>query len=76
MNLLLKVYYRICTIRHIRIEIIHERQNLLGVLTWVNISKECEDVRIKMQLTKSTNLHLCSCRDAIKLLAFSNLMAV
>ena len=31
----IKVYYRICTLRHIRIEIIHGSQNLLWVLTWV-----------------------------------------
>ena len=26
----IKVYYRICTLRHIRIEIIHESQNVLS----------------------------------------------
>jgi len=31
----IKVYYRICTLRHIRIKIIHGRQNLFWVLTWV-----------------------------------------
>jgi hypothetical protein len=31
----IKVYYRICTVRHIRIEIIHGSQNVFGVLTWV-----------------------------------------
>ena len=31
----IKVYYRICTLRYIRIEIIHGSQNVFGVLTWV-----------------------------------------
>ena len=31
----IKVYYRICTLRHIRIEIIHGSQYVLWVLTWV-----------------------------------------
>jgi hypothetical protein len=31
----IKVYYRICTLRHIRIEIIHGSQNVLGASTWV-----------------------------------------
>jgi hypothetical protein len=31
----IKVYYRICTLRHIRIEINHESQNVFWVLTWV-----------------------------------------
>ena len=34
-RLLIKVYYRICTLRHIRIEIIHGSQYVFGVLTWV-----------------------------------------
>ena len=31
----IKVYYRICTLRHIRIKIIHGSQNVFWVLTWV-----------------------------------------
>jgi hypothetical protein len=31
----IKVYYRICTLTHIRIEINHGSQNLLRVLIWV-----------------------------------------
>jgi hypothetical protein len=31
----IKEYYRICTVSHIRIEIIHGNQNVLCVLTWV-----------------------------------------
>ena len=31
----IKVYYRICTLRHIRIEIIHGNQNVFWVLTWI-----------------------------------------
>jgi hypothetical protein len=31
----IKVYYHICTLRHIRIEIIHGSQNVFWVLTWV-----------------------------------------
>jgi hypothetical protein len=31
----IKVYYRICTLRHIRIEINHGSQNVLWVLIWV-----------------------------------------
>jgi hypothetical protein len=31
----IKVYYRICTLRHIRIEIIHGSQSVFRVLTWV-----------------------------------------
>jgi len=31
----IKVYYHICTLRHIRIEINHWSQNVLCVLTWV-----------------------------------------
>jgi hypothetical protein len=31
----IKVYYSICTLRHIRIEIIHGSQNVFWVLTWV-----------------------------------------
>ena len=31
----IKVYYRIYTLRHIRIEIIHGSQNVFWVLTWV-----------------------------------------
>jgi len=34
-RLLIKVYYRICTVRHIRIEIIYGSQNVFRVLTWV-----------------------------------------
>jgi hypothetical protein len=34
----IKVYYRICTLRHIIIEIIHGSQNVLWVLTWVGYS--------------------------------------
>jgi hypothetical protein len=30
----IKVYYRICTLRQIRIEINHGSQNVFGVLTW------------------------------------------
>jgi hypothetical protein len=33
----IKVYYRICTLRHIRIEIIHGSQNVFWVLTWVGV---------------------------------------
>jgi hypothetical protein len=33
----IKVYYRICTLRHIRIEINHESQNVFSVLTWVGV---------------------------------------
>ena len=38
----IKVYYSICTLRHIRIKIIHGSQNVFWVLTWVgrvNLSK-------------------------------------
>jgi hypothetical protein len=31
----IKVYYHICTVRHIRIRIIHGSQNVFRVLTWV-----------------------------------------
>jgi hypothetical protein len=31
----IKIYYRICTLRHIRIEIIHGSQNVFSALTWV-----------------------------------------
>jgi hypothetical protein len=31
----IKAYYCICTLRHIRIEIIHGSQNVFWVLTWV-----------------------------------------
>jgi hypothetical protein len=31
----IKVYYRICTLRHIRIETSHGSQNVLRVLIWV-----------------------------------------
>jgi hypothetical protein len=31
----IKVYYRICTVRHIRIKIIRGSQNVFWVLTWV-----------------------------------------
>jgi hypothetical protein len=31
----IEAYYRICTHRHIRIEIIHASQNVFWVLTWV-----------------------------------------
>ena len=31
----IKVYYRICTLRHIRIEINHGSQNVFRALTWV-----------------------------------------
>jgi hypothetical protein len=31
----IKVYYSICTLRHIRIKINHGCQNVLGVLTWI-----------------------------------------
>jgi hypothetical protein len=34
-HLPIKVYYRICTLRHIRIDIIHENQNLLWGLPWI-----------------------------------------
>jgi hypothetical protein len=34
-HLPIKVYYCICTLRHIRIEIIHENQNVFCVLTWI-----------------------------------------
>ena len=34
-SLPIKVYYRICTLKHIRIEIIHGSQNVFYVLTWV-----------------------------------------
>jgi hypothetical protein len=33
----IKGYYRICTLRHIRIEIIHGSQNVFWVLTWVGV---------------------------------------
>jgi hypothetical protein len=32
----IKVYYRICTLRHIRIEMNHGSQNVFWVLTWVS----------------------------------------
>ena len=31
----IKIYYRICTVRHIRIEIFHGSQNMFWVLAWV-----------------------------------------
>ena len=31
----IKVYHRICTLRHIRIEIKHGNQNVFWVLTWI-----------------------------------------
>jgi hypothetical protein len=31
----IKVFYRICTLRHIRIEINHGSQNVFWVLTWI-----------------------------------------
>jgi hypothetical protein len=31
----IKVYYRMCTLRHIRIEINHGSQNVFWVLTWI-----------------------------------------
>jgi hypothetical protein len=31
----IKVYYRICTLRHIRIEINHGSQNVFWALTWI-----------------------------------------
>ena len=31
----IKIYYRICTLRHIRIEINHGSQNVFWVLTWI-----------------------------------------
>jgi hypothetical protein len=31
----IKVYYRFCTLRHIRIEINHGSQNVFWVLTWI-----------------------------------------
>ena len=31
----IKVYYRICTLRHVRIEINHGSQNVFWVLTWI-----------------------------------------
>ena len=34
-HLPIKVYYRICTVRHIRIRIIRGSQNVFRVLTWV-----------------------------------------
>ena len=34
-RLLIKVYYRICTVEHIRIEIIHGNQHVCCVWTWV-----------------------------------------
>jgi hypothetical protein len=34
-RLLIKVYYRICTLEHIRIEIIHGSQHVCCVWTWV-----------------------------------------
>ena len=34
-RLLIKVYYLICTVKHIRIEIIHGSQNVCWVWTWV-----------------------------------------
>ena len=33
----IKIYYRICTLRDIRIEINHGSQNVFGVLTWVGV---------------------------------------
>jgi hypothetical protein len=33
--LFVKVYHRICTLRHIRIEINHGSQNVFLVLTWI-----------------------------------------
>jgi len=33
----IKVYYSICTLRHIRIKTIHGSQNVFWVLTWVGI---------------------------------------
>jgi hypothetical protein len=33
--LFLAGYYRICTLRHIRIEINHGSQNVFWVLTWI-----------------------------------------
>jgi hypothetical protein len=45
----IKVYYRICTLRHIRIEINHESQNVFWVLTWIK-AKEGGHVRIRFSL--------------------------
>jgi hypothetical protein len=35
LRLPIKLYYRICTLRHIRIEINHGSQNVFWVLTWI-----------------------------------------
>jgi hypothetical protein len=47
----IKVYYRICTVRHIRIEIIHGSQNVFWVLTWVG-GLICIDEKSKMAATR------------------------
>ena len=69
----IKVYYRICTLRHIRIKIIHGSQNVFWVLTWVadisilswargdyfwNIPRHDADVLTKMVYIISYSSHL------------------
>jgi hypothetical protein len=47
----IKVYYRICTLRHIRIEISHGTQNVFWVLTWVG--GYCTNIRQPMLKLKT-----------------------
>ena len=69
----IEVYYRICTLRHIRIKIIHGSQNVFWVLTWVanisilswarggyfwNIPRHDTDVLTKMVYIISYSSHL------------------
>ena len=58
----IKVYYRICTLRHIRIQINHRSQNVFWVLTWVS-----RDISKFYPSPLALDKILISCQSMLKL---------
>jgi hypothetical protein len=66
----IEVYYRICTLRHIRIEINHGNQNVFWVLTsgLVDISKRYPPTHVKTQSNFLASMNACGqCRTQFML---------
>jgi hypothetical protein len=75
------IYYRICTVRHIGIEIIHGSQNVLKGLTWVGrilVNFICQPM---LKLKTHSGFHdlflkFCTCKVSCQIISISLISSV